>query len=94
MEKQLSLPCVSRKDLWQAYISEQANGLKYSQFCYHLQHWQKKQQISMHFEHKAGDKLFIVFTGQKLLLIDKHTGEQKVVDELATFDWSKKDRQI
>lgn len=59
MEKQLSLPGVSRKDLWQAYISGQPDGLKYSQFCYHLQHWQKKQQISMHFEHKAGDKLFI-----------------------------------
>jgi hypothetical protein len=35
MEKQLGLPGVSRKDLWQAYISEQANGLKYSQWtCY------------------------------------------------------------
>jgi len=80
MEKQLSLPGVNKKDLWQQYISQQRDGLKYSQFCYHLQHWQKKQQVSMHFEHKAGDKIFVDFTGQRLFIIDKSSGEQKAVE--------------
>lgn len=36
----------------------------------------------MHFDHKAGDKLFIDFTGKKLTIIDRHTGE---IQELEVF---------
>mgnify|MGYP003684906137 FL=1 len=36
----------------------------------------------MHFNHKAGDKLFIDFTGKKLTIVDKYTGE---LEELEVF---------
>ena len=29
----------------------------------------------MHFEHKAGDKLFVDYTGKKLQIVNKETGE-------------------
>jgi transposase len=34
----------------------------------------------MHIEHKAGDKLFIDFAGEKLKILDKETGELKSVE--------------
>ena len=34
----------------------------------------------MHFEHIAGDKLFIDFTGKKLSIVDRRTGEVKEVE--------------
>ena len=36
----------------------------------------------MHFTHKAGDKLFIDFTGKKLSIVDPHTGE---IQDLEVF---------
>lgn len=36
----------------------------------------------MNFTHKAGDKLFIDFTGKKLTIVDEHTGE---IQELEVF---------
>ncbi|MWD30549.1 IS21 family transposase, partial [Aquicoccus sp. SCR17] len=34
----------------------------------------------MHMEHKAGDKLFIDFTGKKLHIVDRETGELKELE--------------
>ncbi len=34
----------------------------------------------MHFEHKAGDKMFVDFTGTKLYLQNKSTGELKALE--------------
>jgi transposase len=34
----------------------------------------------MHVEHKAGDKLFVDYAGEKLQLVDPHTGEVKQVE--------------
>ncbi len=34
----------------------------------------------MHIEHKAGDKVFVDFTGQKLARVDRKTGEIKDVE--------------
>ena len=33
--------------------------------------------MTMHIEHKAGDKAFIDFAGKKLSIIDRETGEVK-----------------
>jgi len=42
--------------------------------------WDKSQQVSMHMEHKAGEKMFIDFTGTKMEIVDKCTGEIKEVE--------------
>jgi transposase len=34
----------------------------------------------MHIEHKAGDKVFVDFTGEKLQIIDRRTGEIRQVE--------------
>jgi len=66
---------VTRQILWEEYILENPGGYSYSQFCYHFQVWQNMSEITMHIEHKAGDKLFVDFAGKKLSITDRTTGE-------------------
>lgn len=73
--KELLRPGVTRQLLWEEYCRELNGTYSYSQFCYHFQQWSKSQELSMVIEHKAGDKLYVDFTGKKLHLVDRHTGE-------------------
>lgn len=66
---------VTRKLLWQEYIGKYSDGLKYSQFCYHLQNLLKKKEGYMPVDHKMGDKLYVDFTGKKFHIVDPDTGE-------------------
>jgi len=68
---------VTRRLLWEEYISKHPDGLKLSQFSYWYQQWSLAISPVMHFNHKAGDKLFIDYTGKKLQVVDPSTGEVK-----------------
>ena len=74
-EKELKKTGVTVKLLWEEYIEENPNGYSLSQFSYHFQLWRGSTRSSMHIEHKAGDKMFVDFTGKKLYLTDIKTGE-------------------
>ena len=63
--------------LWQ-----KSRWLPALQFRYWYSEWNKEAAPVMHFTHKAGDKLFIDFTGKKLPIIDKQTGE---IQQLEVF---------
>jgi transposase len=75
--KELKRVGVTRYLLWEEYIDKHPSGYSYSRFCYHYRIWLKKVSPSMHIEHKAGDKMFVDYTGKKLRIIDKETGEEK-----------------
>lgn len=66
MEKELKRVGVTRQLLWHSYKQEYPDGYNYSQFCYHFQQWGQSKDAVMHFEHKAGDKLFVDYAGKKL----------------------------
>lgn len=74
--KELTRVGVSRMTLWSEYNLANPTGIKYRQFCFLFQRWQDSQKVTMHLEHKSGDKLFVDYTGDKLHLIDPETGEQ------------------
>ena len=74
-EKELSKVGMTRLILWERYCLTTPNAINYSQFCYYFRQWKTSQKVSMHLEHKAGDKLFIDFAGKKLFLTDAQTGE-------------------
>lgn len=78
--KELKRVGVTRQILWEEYIRENPDGYSYSQFCYHFQIWQNLSEITMHMEHKAGDKLFVDFTGKKLAITDRGTGAIQEVE--------------
>ncbi|MVM36288.1 hypothetical protein GO755_40150 [Spirosoma sp. HMF4905] len=80
IDRQLACIGVTRHDLWLDYRGEQPDGYQYTQFCHHYRQWRQTQQLSMHFEHKAGDKVFVDFAGKRLSLVDQLSGEVKPVE--------------
>ncbi len=58
-EKELSKVGMTRQILWERYCLSTPTAVNYSQFCYYFRQWQISQKVSMHLEHKAGDKLFM-----------------------------------
>jgi transposase len=71
---------VTLQKLWEEYIEQYPDGYSRSQFCEHFNRWRKSTELSMHLEHKAGDKMFVDFTGKKFYLTDKETGKLKAVE--------------
>ena len=75
MEKELRRVGVTKWLLWQEYKQEEPGGYGYSRFCHHFFQWLAGSGATMHFDHKAGDKLFVDFAGKKLWYIDGSSGE-------------------
>lgn len=63
--------------LWLEYKNQNPEGYQYSQFCERFNQWRKTQQLTLRQEHKAGEKLFIDYTGPTIPVIDVETGEIK-----------------
>jgi transposase len=76
----LSRTGVSRYTLWMEYRKAVPQGLQYSHFCTRFRKWQVTQHTVMHLEHKAGEKLFVDFAGDKLYLTNPETGEVNSVE--------------
>ncbi len=79
-EKELKRTGVTLQLLWKEYSESHTDYYGYSQFCHHYYHWRKATKVSMHMEHKAGDKLFVDFTGKKLSIVDPKTGEKQELE--------------
>lgn len=73
---------VSLQLLWQEYKESNPNGLQYSQFCHRYRLWQGSVDICMRQAHRAGEKLFVDFAGDKVPVVDRNTGE---VQEASVF---------
>ena len=65
-DQELKKHKMSIKVLWEEYKHGHPDPYEYSQFCTHYYKWRQSSKISMHIDHKAGDKLFVDFAGQKL----------------------------
>ena len=66
--------------LWNEYQKKHPDGYSYSQFCYHFQVWRNASKVSMHIEHKVGDKMFVDYAGDKLVIVDRRTGKEEPVE--------------
>jgi len=75
VDKELKRTGVNRHMLWQQYLKEFPDGYQYSQFCFYYNQWKARVNPVMHIDHKAGDKLYVDFAGEKLHIADKETGE-------------------
>lgn len=78
--KELKKSGVTLQILWEEYRDEYPNGYSLSQFMYHYQIWRETSNVTMHIEHKAGDKVFVDFTGKKMQITDRETGEKRDVE--------------
>lgn len=78
--KDLKRPGATYQTIWYQYQESYPGGYGYTQFKHHLQSFEKSKKYSMPMKHKYGDKLFIDFTGKKLLVVDRSTGEVQEVE--------------
>ena len=75
IEHELKRVGVTKQTVWSEYKVEHPDGYNFTQFCFHYNQWVKPSEVTMHFEHKVGDKMFVDFAGSKLKFIDRITGE-------------------
>ncbi len=80
MDKELKRKGITRLLLWEDYKKKHPDGYSLSQFKNYFAKWKAQVNPSMHIEHKAGDKLYVDFAGDKLSIIDKQTGEIQAVE--------------
>jgi len=66
--------------LWEEYIQKHPEGASLAHFKRHLFRWKSRIAPVMRKEHKAGDKLYIDFAGERLKIYDRMTGEPKSVE--------------
>jgi len=79
-KQQLLLPGGTREVLWKEYLHTHPEGYGYTQFNEHYNSWLHQTKASGKLTHKAGDKLLVDYTGQKLHVVDKETGEVQDVE--------------
>ena len=73
--KRLQKKGVTRESLHREYLSSHPDGYGRTRFYILIQQHIACSRPIMHLEHKAGDKVFIDFAGDKLSIIDLDTGE-------------------
>ena len=78
--KELKRTGVTLSLLWEEYLRENSDGYLYSRFCFHFNKWKNENKLYMHVPHKAGDKMFVDFTGKHLIITDRSSGKQTEVE--------------
>ncbi|MEA3346822.1 MAG: IS21 family transposase [Candidatus Auribacterota bacterium] len=81
--KELKRKGVTLQLLWEEYKEKNPEGLMYSQFCEHFKKWRKASKVTLHIEHRAGDKMFADFAGTKMSIVDRKTGKEKELEIFA-----------
>jgi len=66
---------VTKLLLWQEYREQHPDGYQYSQFCERYREWAAGLSVTMRQEHRAGEKMFVDFSGDGITIVDPRTGE-------------------
>src|SRR5450432_3597477 len=75
LEKRFKQKGVTIDILWKLYRQAYPDGYGHTQFHTHFTIYARRAKPVMHIEHKAGDKMYIDFAGEKHSVTDKETGE-------------------
>jgi len=82
IQRDLKNKGVTLKLLHKEYLEMEPGGYSYSRFCLYYQMWRKKMKLSMHLEHKAGDKMYVDYAGKKLQV---YVGKDGKIQDLEMF---------
>lgn len=80
LHQQMKRKGITMQLLWEEYADGNDAALSYSRFCHHYRQWKACQPSSMRQTHKAGDKVFVDYSGQRVELIDPDTGEIRTAE--------------
>ena len=84
-EKDIKRKGVTVTLLWKRYRKEHPAGYELTQFYRYWRLHTGRFKPVMRIEHKAGDKLYIDFAGEKLSITDQETGEVSAVEVFAAI---------
>ena len=62
------------------YLAQHPQGLQYTAFCERYRAWKRRHRLTMRQGHKAGEKMFVDFSGKRPMITDRVTGEQIAVE--------------
>jgi transposase len=82
IHRELRRPMVTLMLLWVEYRESFPDGYAYSQFCDLYRRFEKKLDLVMRQEHKAGEKAFVDFPGMTIPIWDPESGEKTCDAEL------------
>jgi transposase len=75
IHRELKRPGVTLQLLWQEYREQHSSGYAYSRFCDLHRAWEKYVSPTMRQTHIAGERMFVDYSGTKLQLMERTTGE-------------------
>jgi transposase len=73
-------PGVTLELLHQEYLAQHPSGYQYTQFCDYYRRWCQARRLSMRQVHRAGEKLFVDYSGKKPTMVDSETGAVRAVE--------------
>lgn len=62
------------------YLEAHPDGYRYTQFCEAYRRWLRKRKITMRQVHRAGEKLFVDYSGKRPSIVNRGTGERQEVE--------------
>jgi transposase len=71
---------VTLRLLHEEYFLSNPNGYGYTKFVELYNEWAERLRVTMRQVHKAGDKCFVDYSGTKLTIVDRATGERVEVE--------------
>ncbi len=78
--KELKRRGVILKLLWEEYIDKHPGGYSYAQTAYHYRVWRQPSTVTMHMDHKAGDRTYVDYAGENFKIVSPVTGEIEEVE--------------
>jgi transposase len=75
VRKELKKAHVTKHLVWEEYLEAHPDGYSYSQFCDLYRRYAQKLDPHMRFVHKAGEKLFVDYSGDTVPITHPETGE-------------------
>ena len=82
VHRELKRPGVTLALLWDEYRGGHPEGYGYSAFCEHYRHWSRRLSPVMRQRHAAGERMFVDYSGKKLPIADRKTGEIREAAEI------------
>lgn len=73
-------PGVTLELLHVEYLEAHPNGLRYTAFCDRYRAWLNRRGLTMRQTHKGGERAFVDYSGKRLCIVDKKTGERIPVE--------------
>lgn len=75
MHQELKRRGVTLQLLWMEYLKIHPDGYRYSQFCLRYHRFARRLAPSMRQVHRAGEKVFVDFSGLRPEIVNRRTGE-------------------